>query len=259
MTRLTWGGTDQRKYEAGVDRGVFYSEISPGVVWNGLISVEETFIEGDVSPFYFDGVKYVDLASTKTFQATVTAFSSPNGFAETQGNHPVVPGFILTRQSRKRFGFSYRTMNGDTDYKIHLVYNVLASPSGRAYASLNESAEVSPLSWVFDATPPSSSTFRPSAHFIIDSSKVDPEALAVIELILYGSDEAAPRLIALEELLDLLVDWAPLIIVPDSIGGLADLAPGFGDLYRTSSPGLLRALPTPRLYPASTYGFYRLE
>ena len=50
-----------------------------------------------------------------------------------------------------------------------------------------------------------------------------------------------------------------MIIVPDDVGGLADLVPGDGDLYRTSRDGILRALPTTRLLESSVDGLYTLE
>jgi len=259
MTKLVWGELPQRKYEAGVDRGVFYPENAPGVVWNGLISVNEAQIGGEVNSFYFDGVKYIDLVSTKTFEATLTAFSAPEGFSANLGDLALLPGFILTRQRRGRFALSYRTLIGEDGYKLHLVYNAIASFSQRGYSSLNENPEPTALSWKIAATPPPSDTHRPSAHFIFDSTKIDSAALDVIEAILYGTDTTPARMPQLEEMLGLLVDWSPLMIIPDPIGGLAELVSGAGDLYRTSSPGINRTLPNTRLYKSPIDGLYRME
>lgn len=258
MARLVWGDA-QRKYEAGVDRGVFYPENSPGVVWNGLISVDESAVGGELNSYYFDGIKYIDLVSSKTYQATLSAFWAPEGFSANLGDLAVVPGFVLTRQRRGRFGLAYRTMVNETDYKIHLVYNAIASFNSRGYSSLTDTVSVNPLVWVIDAVPPLSGTHRPSAHYIFDSTKMDPDALDVLEAILYGTETTPPRMPVLEEILDLLVDWFPLLIVPDSVGGLAELVGGSGDLYRTSTPGLNRALPGTRLYASPTDGLYRME
>jgi len=257
MTRLVWGDA-QRKYEAGVDRGVFYPENSPGVVWNGLISIDEAVVGAELNSYYFDGIKYIDLVSSSTYQATLTAFWAPEEFSDSLGDLAVVPGFILTRQGRTRFGLSYRTLSDEDGYKLHVVYNATAVPTSRSHNSLTDSTDLSPRSWTIDAVPLRSTTHRPSAHFIFDSTKMDPLALSVIEEVLYGTESSPARLPGLEEILG-LTDLTTVIVIPELVTGLAELAPGSGDLYRTSIPGLLRALPGTRLYETSTIGLYRLE
>lgn len=259
MTKLDWGQLDQRRYESGVDRGVLYPDNDPGVVWNGLVSVEESFSGGELSSYHFDGVKYLDLVSPKTFQATITAFSAPEEFSPCIGDKSVIPGFVLTRQPRARFGFSYRTLVSDTGYKLHLVYNALASPTGKVHSSLKPGAAPETKSWKIDAVPPASSTYRPSAHFILDSKAMASDALNVVETILYGSNEETPRLPSMDELIDIVALWAPLIIIPQPVSGLTQLQTGTGDLYRTKVDGILRVLPGGRLYKSPTDGLYRME
>lgn len=259
MTKLVWGQPDQRRYEAGVDRGVLYPDNGPGVVWNGLVAVEESFSGGESSSYHFDGIKYLDVVSPKTFQATITAFSAPEEFSRCIGDKSVIPGFVLTRQSRARFGFSYRTLLDERGYKLHVVYNALASPNGKSNKSLGSSAAADTLSWKIDAVPPESTTYRPSAHFMVDSTKVDPDALEVIENILYGDAENAPRLPAIDELLDLMIIWSPLVIMEQYVTGLANLIPGMGDLYETKIDGIHRALPNTRLNQSPVKGIYRME
>ena len=137
MSRLVWGQANQKQHESGVDRGVFYPIDGPGVVWNGLISVDESFSGGELSSYHFDGIKYLDKATPRSYQATITAFSAPKEFASALGERAIIPGFILTRQPRVRFGLAYRTMINEKDYKLHLVYNALASSNGRSYSSLS--------------------------------------------------------------------------------------------------------------------------
>lgn len=258
MARLVWGQPSQRKYEAGVDRGVFYPENSPGVVWNGLVSIEESADGGERNSYYFDGTKYVDLVSYRTYQATLSAFSAPEDFSNNLGDLAIVPGFVLTRQRRRRFGFSYRSMINETDYKLHLVYNAIASLNSRGYSSMSNTPNVNPFAWVINAVPPQNETHRPSAHYIFDSTKIAPAVLDVIETILYGTDTKPPRMPSLIELFG-LVNWEPLSIVPDSVDGLAALIPGEEDLYRGGVPGLNLALPNTRLYKSLIDGLYRME
>lgn len=260
MTRLVWNLEEQRRYEAGVDRGVLYPPEAPGVVWNGLTAVDESIVGGEVQSLHYDGIKYLDYVGPRTYQATLTAFSAPEEFQPFVGRRPLVPGFLLTRQPRQRFGLSYRTkIEAGRGYKLHLVYNALASPTSRSYATLSQDQQASTLSWKIDAVPPRSDTHRPSAHYIFDSTKTDPQALAIIEAYLYGTDNADPRLPIFEELIDIIVVGELVVIIPDSVGGLAELVPGDGDLYRTSREGILRGLPTTRLLESSVDGLYTLE
>lgn len=220
MARLIWNQMSQRRHEAGVDHGVLYPLSGPGVVWNGLIAVEESFAGGETSSYYFDGIKYLDLASPKNFQAAITAFSAPAAFASAIGDRSIIPGFILTRQPRVRFGLSYRTLIGDGGYKLHLVYNALASATQRGYASIADAISATTLSWQIDATPPRSNTYRPSAHFVLDSTKVSPDAMRAIEDVLYGTLTRTPRLPSVDELIDRISFWDPVIVIPQNISGL---------------------------------------
>lgn len=259
MTKLDWANAP-RRYENGVDHGVLYPPDGPGVVWNGLVTVDESFTGGEINAFYFDGIKYLEKQTPKNFQATITAFGHPPEFSELMGELPVIPGFILTRQPRKQFGFSYRTMIGDSgDYKLHLVYNATATPESRGYSTIDGSAFATSFSWKIDAVPPESSTFRPSAHFVLDTTKTDLFAMRAIEDILYGTDAQDPRLPTVEELVDRVSFWEPYLISADSVSGLSQLNPGLGDLTKTRTPGLYRDLPTTRLAETAIGGLYRLE
>lgn len=260
MTRLTWGETNPM-FETGIDRGVFYPEDGSGIAWPGLIRVEESFIGGESTSHYYDGIKYLESVSPKNYQAVITAFSAPQKFLDYLGYKEILPGLILTRQPRKRFGLSYRTLLGNNSgYKIHLVYNALASSSGKTYSSLG--SETNPLqhSWKIDAIPPSSATHRPSAHFVIDSTKTDQDTLDALELLLYGSESITAQLPNIIDVIDLVSFWAPLTVESNTTTGLSSLSTGTGDLSRISIPGLLKRLPTTRLQKAPFGdGFYRME
>lgn len=260
MTRLVWGQPDQIRYEAGLANGVLYPSNGPGVVWNGLVNVEESFVGGESTEYHFDGVKYLETVSPKNYQATLTAFSAPEEFAISVGEKSVIPGFVLTRQPRARFGLSYKTYLGnDRGYKLHLVYNALASPNSRGYSSTNASTIAGTLSWKIDAVPVASSTFRPTAHFVMDSTKTDAQAMETIESLLYGTETITPALPELEVLLDITTLWSPLTIIHQSVTGLSNLVPGSEDLYKTKVDGINRALPSTRLNKTPTSGLYRME
>lgn len=204
--KLTWDQIGERYYETGTDRGVFYPFVATdnnygaGVAWNGLTGVSEKPSGAEASPIYADNVKYLNLVSAEQFGATIEAYTYPDEFAECDGTKEVAPGVYAGQQSRKPFGFSYRTILGnDTEnnkygYKIHLVYGAMAAPSEKGYATVGESTEPIAMSWEITTTPVAVEGLEPTAHLVIDSTKCTPEKLASIEELLYGSVEAEATL-----------------------------------------------------------------
>lgn len=207
MARITWHDAGSRTFETGIDRGVLYVGAADGVPWNGLAGVSETPSGGGPRPYYIDGFKYANLSAAEEFEATLKAYGFPEQFAVCDGSAQPYSGLFLTQQPRKSFGLSYRTLLGnDLDgllhgYKIHLVYNALASPSTRENTTLG--SEVSPTtnSWKITTRPPVITGYRPTAHFVIDSRTSDPLVLSQVEDILYGSEAEAPRLPDPDELM----------------------------------------------------------
>lgn len=205
MTKLTWGNTGDRTFETGVDRGVLYVE-SAGVAWNGLVAVKEAPSGGTPEPFFYDGFKYLQLASSEEFTATLDAFSAPSQFAECDGSSQMSNGLFATQQPRKQFNLSYRTKVGnDTDgidhgYKIHVVYNALAAPSQQNNSTLSNSTTPVVFSWAISTAPIKLTNTKPTSHFVIDSRYTSPALLAEVEAILYGTSSTIPRLITAEDL-----------------------------------------------------------
>jgi hypothetical protein len=75
MTRLVWDQVNERDYELGLDRGVFYPLNGPGHAWNGLISVEESPSEGDFRPRYLDGRKLGNRGRRGEFSANFDSYT----------------------------------------------------------------------------------------------------------------------------------------------------------------------------------------
>ena len=205
MSKLVWDKTGERLYETGVKQGVLYpmdtkGTYPKGVAWNGLTNVTESPSGAEATALYADDIKYLNLMSNEEFGGTIEAYTYPDEFAECDGSATLVAGVYIGQQARKTFGFCYRTTLGndvDTNahgYKLHLVYGALASPSEKAYSTINDSPEAITFSWEFSTTPVNVTGFKPTASITIDSTKVDPEKLAALEAILYGGDEAEARL-----------------------------------------------------------------
>lgn len=202
MTQLVWHQSGQRFYETGVDRGVFYPRIGPGVAWNGLIAVNENSSGGDVEELYFDGIKYLDNLSSETFTATIEAYSAPSEFASYDGSKAIIPGVFASQQRRKSFGLSYRTLIGndldgtDYGYKIHLVYNATVSPASRSNQSMGGNVNPRTQQWSITTVPVPSILYKPTAHIVVNSTMVDPDMLEDLERYLYGRNTDEPSLIS---------------------------------------------------------------
>ena len=217
MPKLTWDDTGKRLYELGVDHGVLYVQdptgtYPTGVAWNGLVSVTESPSGAESNPQYADNIKYIDLISAEEFGGTIEAFTYPDEFGVCDGTASPSKGLVLGQQTRKRFGMSYRTKIGndvdqmDHGYKIHLIYGALAAPSEKAYASINDSPEAITFSWEFSTVPVALTTgnYKPVASLTIDSTKVDPAKLALLEAELYGDATNPANLPLPDEIITLL-------------------------------------------------------
>lgn len=64
----------------------------------------------------------------------------------------------------------------------------MASPSEKAYATINDSPEAITFSWEVTTTPVNVTGHKPTASITIDSTKVDKAKLAALEAKLYGSE-----------------------------------------------------------------------
>ena len=205
MSKIVWDQTGERLYETGVKQGVLYVQDSggtypKGVAWNGLTAVTESPSGAEATPLYADDIKYLNLISTEELGGTIEAYTYPDEFAECDGSASIATGVYIGQQSRKTFGMCYTTTVGnDVDnnahgYKLHLIYGALASPSEKAYSTINDSPEAITFSWEFSTTPVNVTGFKPTANIVIDSTKATPEKLAALEKILYGDAEVEPRL-----------------------------------------------------------------
>jgi hypothetical protein len=217
MAELVWDQIGDRTYETGVSKGVLYEADGHGVSWNGLTSLEES-ISSSSTAVYFDGIKFNDIVTPGDFSAVMRAFTYPEEFLKYEGTQEEQEGLYILQQPQQRFGLSYQTKIGnDVDgpsagYKIHILYNLTAVPSNRSYQTLG--LDVTPLEfeWTITAIPEELDNYRPTAHIIFDSTKLDPNLLADIEDILYGSEDNDAHLPPLKGFISFIRKWDRLII-----------------------------------------------
>lgn len=223
MTRLEWGAPGSREFETGVDRGVLYLTGQAGVPWTGLTSVELAPEGGGTKSYYLDGEKILLVSAREEFGATINAFTYPPQFSECDGSRSVRSGLSLRQQRRKPFGFSWRTtvgtdLNPEAGYKIHLVYNALAEPSGRTHETKTDTVDPAPFSWSVKTKPPAVSGYKRTSHVEIDSRTTDPNVLAILEEALYGTDAEMPYLPSFDQLIEMYDRFFVFVVVDNGDG-----------------------------------------
>ena len=215
MSKLVWDQTGQKTYETGVEQCALFQQSAEGtypkgVAWNGVTGVSEAPSGAEPTAIYADNVKYLSLMSAEEFGATITAYTYPDEFEACDGSAEIAEGVSVGQQDRVPFGLAYKTIIGnDTKqnnygYKLHLIYGALAKPSNMDYKTVNDSPEAIEMSWEVSTTPVSVSGFKPTARLIIDGTKANPEKLAALEAIIYGSEEKEPRLPLPDEIASLM-------------------------------------------------------
>lgn len=269
MVQLIWDNPGERHFEAGLDRGVLYPDSNIGVAWNGLVSVKEAPSGGEPKPYYLDGVKFLNVPSTEEYSGTIEAFTYPNEFEELDGSMALYTGVFVNQQLRKSFGLSYRTKLGndlvgiDKGYKIHLIYNAVASPSEKTFDSLGDAPEAIAFSWDFTTTPIDIAPgIKPMAHITIDSTRISPLMLKYIEQNLYGTSSTQPQFMTPQDIIALYNTILPghFLIEEDIVTGLSQLIEGAGsDLEAGEEDGLYIAPEVSRLVETAEAGLYILE
>lgn len=218
--KIQWDEEGKHLYETGIRRGVLYKKTKEGkygtgVPWNGLTTVSESPSGAEETALYADDVKYLSLYSAEEFGGTIEAYTYPDEWAECDGSAEPAPGMTIGQQARTGFGLCYRTVIGNDTlgenygYRLHIVYGATASPSERSYATINDSPEAITFSWEYKTVPVAVGTingveYKPTALIVIDSTKINKDALAAIEKKLYGSEENEPMLPMPEDILKII-------------------------------------------------------
>lgn len=245
MSRVVWNADGLRLFETGVDRGVLFVGDEPGVPWNGLTGVNEAYDGGEPAPYYIDGYKYLNLSRKTEFGLTVTALTSPPKFGVCEGFGYLRRGLSIDEQYHEPFNFSYRTLVGNDTlgtnyaYKIHLLYNALATPTSRSNVTLNNVVTPNVLSWTFSSKPERFSQNRSSSHLVVQSRDTSAVVLGYLEALLYGTDDTTARFPNTEDL-DLLFSWETVeFSFPVFVRGRSDALPPLGSVVTPGTAYLI--------------------
>lgn len=197
MTRLVWNDFGANEFQSGVDRVVLYVDGHTGVPWNGVTKISVKPSGGQPRPVYLDGVKIVNPHSPQEATGSISAFYSPEEFDMCDGTRMVMPGLKVGQQTRAPFNLSYRTRVGsdvgsETHYRIHFLFNLMASSSDKSHRTNSQSVEPSTLVWDFVSRPLVVPGYFPSAYMYVDSKTYDPIDLVKLEDIIYGTNLYPP-------------------------------------------------------------------
>jgi len=226
MSKIVWDASGERVYETGVKNGVLFPKngvdgaYAAGVAWNGLTAVTESPSGAESTSLYADDQKYLTLVSAEEFGATVEAYTYPDEFAicdgsATEGTGVSAGAISIGQQNRIPFGLVYTTTVGNdaagqnAGYKIHIIYGATASPSQKAYSTINDSPEAITFSWELSTTPVNVTGHKATASLVIDSTKAAAADMTALETILYGTNTqgetqgADPRLPLPDEIITL--------------------------------------------------------
>lgn len=218
MTQLVWDRATERRYETGLSHGVLFvkaisgsnaGSYTKGVAWNGLISVTESPSGAEETALYANNAKYISLYSAEEFGGTITAYTYPDAWEICDGNYAgsrtstqstrySYPGVRIAQQPRAGFGLCYRTQIGndaqgnDYGFKLHIIWNAMATPSSKDYQTINDSPEAIEFSWDYTTVPTAFTTsafskFKPTSVMVLNSRQCDQSKLNNLMNKLYGT------------------------------------------------------------------------
>lgn len=197
---VSWNAAADKKFESGLDRGVLYVQSAGlyplGKAWEGLINVTEKPSGAEITDLWANNAKYSALVAVETFDISIEAYTFPEEFLVCLGmvKDGTDPGVILGQQSRVSFGLAYRSWYGsDADgqtanYKLHLVYGLIAQPSEVSRATINDSPEAATMTFEAKSTPVAVATGSPVSKITIDESILTAGNLTAVEDAIYGTN-----------------------------------------------------------------------
>ena len=123
-------------------------------------------------------------------------------------------GAYVKQQSHVSFGLCWRSLVGNdrdglSDYKLHIIPKLFASPSEDSNSTINDSPEQKTFSFSATAISVQLDEDLWTSSIVIDSRKLKAvglaNALRGLESILYGTDDTNPRIPKAGDILTMLI------------------------------------------------------
>lgn len=223
--QIQFGKQTGRNYEIGVDRAVLFVKGKPAVAWNGIVSIEDASEKSEIVNAYYDGFKYLNVVPRSEYAAKIEAYYSPKEFDECDGTLEAHIGLFVTHMEPQPFDLVYRTMINEKDYKLHLVYNALASPAARSAKSITDTVTPETLSWDVTTSPNYGERTFNQAHYYLDTINTPSMVIYAIEHAIYGGGESPPTLPSIAEVIEILDTIGNLTVIDNGDGTWTASAP----------------------------------
>ena len=188
--------------------------------WSGITAINESPSGAEPTNIYADNVVYGVGLSPEEDSVTIEAFSYPELFNKCIGQNAIIPGAYIGQQNYMPFGLCWRTkisndIRDDAGYKIHIAPFLQASPSEDDDSTINDSPEQKTFSWNAIAIPIKVDDDTSTSMIVLDSRWYEKNglwnALTEIEKLLYGSEEADPKLVLLSDI-ETIVNKAAVLL-----------------------------------------------
>lgn len=216
MAKIIFDNVGEKGYRYGVSKTVLYPQTSGayplGVAFNGVTAINQNPSGAEETAIYADNIKYASLMSAEDFGAGIEAVWYPEEWAECDGEKSALKGVYVGQQTRRPFGLCWRNELGsdvydesDDNYELHLAYGMKAKPSSKSDKTTNASPENETYSWDCTSTPVPVPNMNQSAHLRINVKDFeDKQKIKDLEDVLYGTEDADPRLPLPEEVYSIL-------------------------------------------------------
>ena len=213
MGAIAWDDVGSRHYETGVDRVVIYVQ-NEASSWNGITAINESPSGAEPSKIYADNIVYGVVMSPEENAVTIEGFTYPDCFKPCIGEKELAKGAYVKQQSHVSFGLCWRSLVGNdrdglSDYKLHIIPKLFASPSEDSNSTINDSPEQKTFSFSATAISVQLDEDLWTSSIIIDSRKLKAAGLAnairSLEDVLYGTENTVPKIPKAGEILTMLI------------------------------------------------------
>ena len=213
MGAIAWDDVGSRYYETGVDRVVIYVQ-NEASSWNGITAINESPSGAEPSKVYADNIVYGVVMSPEETAVTIEGFNYPDCFKPCIGEIELAKGAFVNQQPHISFGLCWRSLVGNdrgglSDYKLHIIPKLFASPSEDSNSTINDSPEQKTFSFSATAISVQFDEDLWTSSIVIDSRKLKADGLAnalkSLEDVLYGTENTVPRIPKAGEILTMLI------------------------------------------------------
>lgn len=242
---------EKKRWYNGIDRVVVYYDnpvVEHGYVnrtwvyapWDGVTSVSIAGKDREQITRYYMGERYASSLEIGGISVEINAFAYPDEILNRIGMYDYGSGVIYDEGVSRYFSMCYRTMvNGDKS-QIHVLFNVLLSPSSVSNVTISDNPSIMEFKWTGDVIPERIDGNNIS-HIVLDEATMDASLFKTFEMYLYGNEENEPDFGMVRMLLRLMRrDDLDFVVIPSKSENLYTLL-SFSNLVGSLDVGYIDA------------------